>query len=142
MTELDTILTDEVYEVAQEFGTEWTFYTVSDGTGGSYNANTGVWSAGSLPVGVAASYAYNVTPPANHRREADDGTATAVLRTVLPSKSLNANFEADYLRVGCKVRIDSTSSPQSIWRISVIERLYSGEEVCAYQLELTQQSGN
>ena len=143
MTELDDTLIDSVYDTIQTYGKEVTFYTVSDGTGGSYDPNTGIWTAGSLPVGVSASYTYKVSPPENHNRSIDGTDSVgAVLSFTLPSKNLNANLEADYLRIGMKIKLDSSSSPQSIWRITDIRRLYSGESVCAYEITCSQQSGN
>tara|TARA_R100000458_G_C8278525_1_gene254892 strand:+ start:10302 stop:10727 length:426 start_codon:yes stop_codon:yes gene_type:complete len=141
MTDLDDKLKEKVYNLAQTYGTEMTFFTSSSGTGGSYNANTGVWSS-SLPVGVDASYSYYVTPPTEHARQLTGGAVEGALKITLPSKDLNATFESDYLRVGTKVKIDSSTSPQSIWHITSISRLYSGAEICAYDIELQQKSGN
>jgi hypothetical protein len=58
------------------------------------------------------------------------------MRTTLPAKGLNATFEADYLRNGLKMTLLGDT-----WQVTGIKKIYSGEQVAAYDLMVEQRNG-
>jgi hypothetical protein len=135
MTTLDTLLRRKAFDAIALYGAEATFYLEGRA---AFEPSTGEWTSDSLPLGVEATYAYKVSPPAEFHAEllARGLVEEGAMRTTLPAKGLNATFEADYLRNGLKMTLLGDT-----WQVTGIKKIYSGEQVAAYDLMVEQRNG-
>lgn len=130
MTATDTKLRQKAYDVIAEYGKSMTFYgNASDAGHGTYNPATGLYE--SVPISI--EYTYKASPPMAYNRawrEGDNVQEGDALIT-LPALNLNSTFEDDALKAGMKVKIDDATF------VTVrVEKIYSGEEITAYNLQL------
>ena len=139
MTALDTTLRQEAYDTVQTFGKSYVFHSNALGSSGQrpYDPNTGAYASISLPVDTAATYTYKASPPKKYVRRFEGGTAesSGEVEITLPALNLAAPF-LDFLKPSMRVVFDGGD-----WRTTEIEKLYSGDEICAYNIVLSQQSG-
>lgn len=130
MTALDTLLRKKAYDVIQLYGKEMTFYGNASTTAhGTYNPATGIYESVPTPL----SYTYKASPPVDYNRawRAGDTVQEGDVLITLPALNLNSTFENDQLRVGMKVKIDDAT-----FVTERLEKIYSGEEITAYNLQL------
>jgi hypothetical protein len=130
MTILDTPLRKKVYDAIQIYGKTMTFYSNASTSGhGTYNPATGIYE--SVPSGVTIDY--KASPPSEYNRNWRDGDNVQEGDTLitLPALNLDATFESDALRVGMKVKIDNAT-----FVTESLEKIYSGDVVCAYSIRL------
>jgi hypothetical protein len=139
MTALDTTLRQAAYDTVQTFGKNYVFHANALGSSGrgTYDPNSGAFTGDTLPVDTAATYAYKASPPKRYVRRFESGLAetTGDVEITLPALNLDAPF-LDFLKPSMRVVFDGGD-----WRTVEIEKLYSGDEICAYNIILTQQSG-
>jgi len=130
MTALDTLLRKKAYDIIQLYGKEMTFYGNASTAGqGTYNPATGLYESIPTPV----SHTYKASPPVDYNRawRAGDTVQEGDVLITLPALNLNSTFESDQLRVGMKVKIDDAT-----FVTERLEKIYSGEEITAYNLQL------
>ena len=134
MTETDTTLRQAVLDTIDTLGKTLTFRSNAGGGVGTYNPATGLYAA----VPVETTYTYKTSPPQAYVRKWGDGDTVVEgsVEVLLPAQGLNATFEADYLRPEMRVDFDS-----KLWRTTAIEKIYSGDLVCAYRIIMSQHSG-
>tara|TARA_R110002020_G_scaffold41325_6_gene122002 strand:+ start:5570 stop:5980 length:411 start_codon:yes stop_codon:yes gene_type:complete len=130
MTILDTPLRKKVYDAIQTYGKTMTFHSNASTSGhGTYNPATGIYESVPSPVTLD----YKASPPSEYNRNWRDGdnVQEGDVMITLPALNLNSTFENDALRVGMKVVIDSAT-----FVTESLEKIYSGEEICAYGIRL------
>ena len=134
MTDLDDTLRAEVYSTIQTLGKELVFYS-NAGAPGTYNPATG--ASGSIPSPL--TYSYKTSPPAAYTRRwgATDLVEQGDLSATLPAKGLDSTFESSHLKPAAKVTFDSNT-----YIIVDVEKVYSGDQICAYNLLLRQRHGS
>lgn len=130
MTKLDTTLRQKAYDVIQEYGMDMVFHSnASDAGRGTYNPATGIYES----VPTAVELTYKASPPVDYERawRAGDNVQEGDVLVTLPALNLDATFEADALGVGMKVEIGDAT-----FVAARVEKIYSGEEITAYNLQL------
>lgn len=136
MTALDTTLRQKVYDTIQDLGKTLTFHSNAGSSGsGTYNPATGLFEG----TPVAVTYDVKCSPPSPYvSRIADtDAVLTGAVETTMPALNLDSSFEDDHLRPSMKVVFDNNQ-----WRAQTVEKMYSGDQVCAYRIIMTMQSGD
>lgn len=130
MTTLDTTLRQKAYDVIQLYGKSMTFYGNASTAGhGTYNPATGIYESIPSPV----TYSIKASPPVDYNRAWRSGDSVQVgdVLITLPALNLDSTFETTQLRVGMKVKIDDAT-----FVAERLEKIYSGEEITAYSLQL------
>lgn len=122
MTILDTKLIAEVYNIAQTYGKTVVFQEVGSSV---YDPTTGKTTDSSI-----TNHSVKVTPPSPYSHRLVDGDLIQVrdVQIILPSKNLTFTPTQ-----GMQVTIDSEA-----FDILEINPLYSGDSICAYDLQLRQ----
>ena len=122
MTTLDTTLLVKVAEIADTYGKSVAFQDVGSSV---YDPATGKTTESSITV-----YTVKVTPPAPYDRKLIDGDMiqTRDVGIILPAQSL-----AFTPVLGMQVTIDS-----EVLDVVALSPLYSGNDVCAYDIQLRQ----
>lgn len=122
MTTLDTKLIAEVYTIAQTYGKEVTFQEVGSAV---YDPSTGKTTESSI-----TNHAVKVTPPSPYSHRLVDGDLIQVrdVQVTLPAKNLTFTPVQ-----AMQVTIDGEA-----FDIVEIMPLYSGAQICAYDLQLRQ----
>jgi hypothetical protein len=134
MTATDTKLRQKIYDLVQDLGKDYVCYQNVGAGKGTYNPSTGVF--GTVPSAVFLTV--KATPPQAYvRRVVDGGTdVTGDVEITIPALNLNATFESTYLRPLMKVTFDGGE-----WSAEAVEKIYSGNDICAYRVILSQASG-
>ena len=134
MTDLDDRLIPKVKTLAEKYGKQLTFNASTTVSGATYNPATGGMNS---PEPSLVVYTYYCTPPAPCKKEWPGGEQTpdGSLETLLPSSGLNATFEGTLLEPGLLVEFDDTNHV-----VTGIDRIYSGDQVAAYQLTMQTRS--
>lgn len=134
MTAIDTKLRQQVYDLVQDLGKDYVCYQNVGVAKGTYNPSTGVF--GTVPSAVFLTV--KGTPPQTYlRRLVEGGTdVTGSVEITIPALNLNGTFESTYLRPNMKVTFDGGE-----WFAEAVEKIYSGDEICAYRVILSQSSG-
>tara|TARA_R110002012_G_scaffold279568_1_gene467956 strand:- start:483 stop:890 length:408 start_codon:yes stop_codon:yes gene_type:complete len=134
MTATDTKLRQKIYDLVQDVGKDFVFYQNVGAGSGTYNPNTGTY--GSIPS--PTTHTIKATPPsAFFRRLAEGGTdVSGNVEITVPALNLNSTFESTYLRPKMKVTFDGGE-----WFAEAVEKIYSGDDICAYRVILSQASG-
>ena len=122
MTDLDTELIPEIYNIVDEFGINATFY-VDFIDPEDYSPLTG-HTTEDTDAGVVRK----VTPPEDYADFFIDGDLIqhGDVRIYLPSQNITFTPE-----LGMKVSIGSSD-----WRAIAIDPIYSGEEICIYKIQM------
>lgn len=133
MTKLDTRLFGRIYAIVQAKGKSLRFYN-NAGTAVAYDPETG-----GIAQPTSAYEDVICTPPRHIKRFLQDGrvSATGEVRTIVPTKELNASFFSTNFDIGTRVDFDSTS-----WTVKSIGRLYTGNDIGAYDLVLGMRNQN
>ena len=134
MTATDTKLRQSIYDIVQDMGKDFVFHQNVGAGSGTYNPNTGAYA--SAPS--STTHTVKATPPIAYIRKFGDTTTdvSGSVEITLPALNLNSTFESTYLRPKMKVVFDSAE-----WVASSVEKIYSGDLVCAYRIILNQASG-
>lgn len=122
MTALDTKLLAAVYDIAQTYGKDLVFSVPGTKT---YSASTGKVTEGSV-----VSHTVKTTPPSPYGRALRDGDVVQErdVSVLLPTKNLG--FTPD---LGMGVTFDGEQ-----FDVVGLNPLYSGDSVCAYEVQLRQ----
>jgi hypothetical protein len=126
MTKLDDRLIARVYALAQKYGKDLTFYNNAGDTG-TYDPETGHTTPPS-----ETTQTVKCTPPEMVKMWRDGAiSADGMVKTLLPTKLLDATFFGSSFDIGTRVDFDSSS-----WLIEQLNPIYSGTSRCAYELVL------
>lgn len=134
MTDTDTLLRQSVLDTIETLGKSLTFYSTAGGGVGTYTPAEGNFAAVPTPI----VFTYKTSPPQAYVRKWGEGDTVVEgsVEVLLPAQGLASTFESTYLRPAMRVDFDS-----KLWRCTAIEKIYSGDEVCAYRIILSQHSG-
>jgi hypothetical protein len=130
MTELDTTLRQSVFDIVNEFGKEITF-DIQTGAGmGTYSAATG-----NRPVGSAGSaVAVTCSPPEDliESYGEDEPQLRSTVRIIVPALDLDSDVVAA-MQAGLEASFDDR-----FFIVHHVRSMYSGDELCAYQLDMNE----